>query len=202
MPADINAIISRVWRQTGEKNPAKAVLRVIELIPQSERPEVFRELLKQAYSQFVAAETRPAPKVRRNPASSPRLSRDLILSDLDERPFYIPSLGKGSRVKFRDMTAAYWSEWIEWHRKQAGLHQASASWGALNVLRLAENNVSRSGLLPGEVKQALFSDKGASAADLASVAASEAAEPHSCVESAFQQASLGADGEEAALGSS
>lgn len=175
---DLTAIMRQVWDDTGEADPREAAKEVLGRIPEGLDEAVLLYLLAGAYSSFLTGISREPPldggedddqdadqperrkptRKRRNPAINPAVHRDDVIRDLDERPFYVPSVGRYARVKFRDMTAAYWAEFAEYRRNRAHGYEVSAQWAELNIAKLDEYRAARSGDLPDDVKREIFED--------------------------------------------
>lgn len=160
---DLSQIMREVWEDSREKNPETAASEILSRIPEADREEVLLHLLALAYSVFLTGISREPVLTpermgrmhrRRNPAINPRGFRERVISDLDERPFYVPS--RKIRIPFAKMDAACWAEWSQYRRVRMTAYAAAAEWGDLNASKLAEYNVTVSGELPDAVKEELF----------------------------------------------
>lgn len=169
---DLTAIMREVWDDTRETNPRVAAREILRRVPEDSDEQLLLYLLDRAYSTFISPlwreppiDQEPSPRSpqaasgkppRRRPAINPDAYHDGVMRDLDERPFFVPSQGTRMRVRFKDMTAEFWHEWVNARRTRAAGYEASAQWGEMNISRLAQHGVERSGDLPDVVKKEIF----------------------------------------------
>ena len=155
---EVNDAIREFWEAEGETDPRTAAKYLLAMIPWDERETALLTLLAHQYSDFLSREgTQKQP--RRTSSQNPAARRTAVERNLDLRPFYVPSLKDGVHpgwVHFKDMTEAYWQEWIDYRYRKIESLKASITWAEKIIQSMRQNEVTVSGDLPGEVKENIF----------------------------------------------
>ena len=158
----LGRLIREHWEQTSDTDPKHAAKEILGKLREHEWESTMLVLIAHAYSNQLSREgTRR--RTRHNPAINPNRDQDEQAEARDLRPYFVPSQKNASNpgfVRWADMTAAFWEEWIARREEKAASLLANAAWGRKNVDALRKHRKLRCGLLPETVKEELFSELG------------------------------------------
>lgn len=159
----LGKLISQHWEETSDTDPRHAAKEILAKIPDLEWESLLLGLIAHAYSNHLSREgTRR--RVRHNPAINPNRDEQEVSEARDLRPYFVPSQKTASNpgfVRWKDMTAAFWTEWVARREEKAASLLANAEWGRQNIAALRKHRKLTCGQLPENVKAELFAELGA-----------------------------------------
>ena len=158
----LGRLIRKHWEQTRDTDPKHAAKEILGQLREHEWESALLSLIAHAYSSQLSREgTRR--RVRHNPAINPNRDAAEQAEARDLRPYFVPSQKTASNpgfVRWMDMTAAFWQEWITRREEKAASLLGNAAWGRKNIDALRKHRKLTCGQLPERVKEELFSELG------------------------------------------